>query len=247
MSTWPESTAKQYADLGEQAHTRVLLPVLEDLAGDLSGARMLDFGCGDGSLGFRLARRGVTRCLSVDENPQLLEEARRNLAGPFSDLESRVEIRRADDHDLPAGEKFDLVLCSLVLMMAEARVRLNRALAGLLGSLSENGRLLVTVTHPCFRRAQHRAFQLEMPDTYSYWASGTAYEVIVNPPETRGNVRLQDYHWTLEDYFDAIRKAGGIVADLRDVPAERSAFGKPLGDPAYLVLGIIRHPCTTDT
>lgn len=63
---------------GTGAHptTRLCLEWLSSQA--ISGARILDFGCGSGVLALAALRRGADRALVVDVDPQALEAARKN-------------------------------------------------------------------------------------------------------------------------------------------------------------------------
>jgi ribosomal protein L11 methyltransferase len=92
--------------------TRLCLAAVEDLAGQgrLTGARVLDVGCGSGILAIAAVKLGGTSALGVDTDPIAIEatlaNARRNRIG------SRV---RASLGSLPSGvAPFDVVLANLI-------------------------------------------------------------------------------------------------------------------------------------
>ena len=92
--------------------TRLCLLGLEDLAdrGTLTGARVLDVGCGSGILSIAAARLGAASVLGVDVDPIAIEatvaNARRNR------LLRRISARQGS---VPVGEPaFDLVLANLI-------------------------------------------------------------------------------------------------------------------------------------
>jgi len=76
------------------------------LLGDrgLAGSRVLEAGCGTGTLALELARRGY-RVTGVDLSQAMLDVAREKDEG------RRVEWRRADVTDLDLGATFDVVTC----------------------------------------------------------------------------------------------------------------------------------------
>jgi 2-polyprenyl-3-methyl-5-hydroxy-6-metoxy-1,4-benzoquinol methylase len=69
----------------EQVETTTLLR----LAGDLSSARVLEVGCGDGRLTWRYARHAL-RVLAIDPDRDAIAVARDDLP---EDLRGRVELR----------------------------------------------------------------------------------------------------------------------------------------------------------
>lgn len=92
--------------------TRLCLAALEPLADDgrLTGARVLDVGCGSGILAIAAVRLGAATALGVDTDPIAIEattaNARRN------GLVRRVRARVGS---LPSGEPpFDVVLANLI-------------------------------------------------------------------------------------------------------------------------------------
>ncbi len=91
-----------------------------------AGARILDVGCGTGSLAIRLARAGFT-VVGIDSSPDMIARARAKLAATGQGL--RLEFRQGDGGALPfAGRSFDLVTLVAVLHgpPAEARLALLR-------------------------------------------------------------------------------------------------------------------------
>lgn len=79
-----------------------------------AGDRILDVGCGTGSLALGCAQRG-SRVTGIDISPRMLDVAREKIAA--AGLEERVELREMSAIDLdeafPEGS-FDLVMSSLV-------------------------------------------------------------------------------------------------------------------------------------
>ncbi|MEO0830091.1 MAG: magnesium protoporphyrin IX methyltransferase [Pseudomonadota bacterium] len=76
--------------------------ILSALPGDLSGARVLDAGCGTGAMSEELARRGAD-VVAVDISPALVDVARRRLP---AELSERVTFLASDMLDEKLG-RFD--------------------------------------------------------------------------------------------------------------------------------------------
>ncbi len=84
---------------------RMRATLLDWLPRDLAGARLLDAGCGTGSLSVEAARRGAD-VIGVDLSPKLLELARSRLP---AGLKQRIDFRPGDMLDASLG-KFDFVV-----------------------------------------------------------------------------------------------------------------------------------------
>ena len=88
-----------------------LAPLFIDFAGLADGEKILDVGCGTGSLTFALARAAdLGEIAAIDYSPVFVEEAIRRNADP------RIKIRQADACALPfEDDTFDRALALLVL------------------------------------------------------------------------------------------------------------------------------------
>jgi ubiquinone/menaquinone biosynthesis C-methylase UbiE len=91
--------------------SKKLAPLLIDFAGLAEGEKILDVGCGNGSLTFALARTAdLSKIVAIDYSPVFVEEAIRRNSDP------RIRIQQADACDLPFEDgAFDRALALLVL------------------------------------------------------------------------------------------------------------------------------------
>ncbi|MGW0082844.1 class I SAM-dependent methyltransferase [Streptomyces sp. NPDC003393] len=114
-------------------------PAMLALAGDVTGRRILDAGCGTGALSAALRDRGAV-VTGVDASARMLALARRRL-GDDAALHA-VDLR----DPLPFGDAaFDDVVASLVLHYLEDW---GPTLAELRRVLGPGGRLIASVDHP---------------------------------------------------------------------------------------------------
>src|ERR1035438_4620930 len=85
---------------------------------DLSGKRLLDFGCGTGQTSTQLAALGAF-VVGIDISPELIELARRR--AELDGVTDHVQFQNVDLLKAPP-DSFDLILCSAVLHHVDFRV-----------------------------------------------------------------------------------------------------------------------------
>jgi ubiquinone/menaquinone biosynthesis C-methylase UbiE len=143
-------------------------PAMLALAGDVTGRRILDVGCGAGPLLAGLRDRGAI-VTGIDQSAGMVELARRRLG---ADADLRVAELGSP---LPfPDDAFDDVTASLVLHYLQDW---GPALAELRRVLKPGGRLIASVGHPFVTNMEHRQAGRE-PDyfaTYNYvdeWTVG---------------------------------------------------------------------------
>ncbi|WP_283133121.1 class I SAM-dependent methyltransferase [Rhizohabitans arisaemae] len=115
-------------------------PAMLELAGEVSGLRILDVGCGAGHYAAELLTRGAD-VVAVDGSSTLLDHARTRVGEQATlllhDLEKPL--------DFAADASFDGVVCALVLHHVTRRAQL---LTELRRVLRPGGWLLMSTTHP---------------------------------------------------------------------------------------------------
>ncbi|MGY6536082.1 MAG: magnesium protoporphyrin IX methyltransferase [Pararhodobacter sp.] len=124
----PVSRIRQTVREGRDAMRAQMLARLPD---DLSGARVLDAGCGTGAMATELAARGA-EVLAVDISPKLVDIARARLP---EGLTGRVDFRAGDMLDAGLG-RFDAVM-AMDSLIYYTRPDLEAALQGLSARASQ--------------------------------------------------------------------------------------------------------------
>ena len=108
--------------------------------GIVSGAKVLDAGCGLGSHALELARRGYV-AIGLDLSPQLIAEAERRANGSALPVSFTV----GDILDLPATAKFDAILCRGVLNDFLDEDKRRQVFLSFAASLKQEGVLILDV------------------------------------------------------------------------------------------------------
>ncbi|TWE13328.1 class I SAM-dependent methyltransferase [Rudaeicoccus suwonensis] len=173
-------------------------PAMLRLAGDVSGRRILDVGCGSGPTTAKLREAGA-EVVGFDRSLAMVDLARERLG-------EDVDLRVADLQDpLPYGDaEFDDVVASLVLHYLEDW---SEPLAEIRRVLKVGGRLLVSVNHPVI-------FPVVYPDA-DYFAVTKYTEDYDFSGHT---VWLTFFHRPLHTMTDSFTSAGFRIITVSEPP-----------------------------
>ncbi|MFD8885074.1 methyltransferase domain-containing protein [Streptomyces erythrochromogenes] len=183
-------------------------PAMLALAGDVTGRRILDAGCGSGPLSAALRDRGAV-VTGVDVSAAMLALAGQRLGGG-------VALHRVDLRDrLPfADGEFDDVVASLVLHYLEDW---GPTLAELRRVLRPGGRLLASVDHPFVAYT----FRDPRPDYFA--TSDYAFEWVIGGQSAPMRFWRKPLH-AMTDAFTAAGFRLSVIAEPQPDPAARELF-----------------------
>ncbi|MEV6906157.1 methyltransferase domain-containing protein [Amycolatopsis sp. NPDC051071] len=201
-------TAENETSLNNAYYER---PATLALAGDVTGRRILDAGCGSGPLFAALREQGAV-VSGVDASAEMLEHARRRLGAD-------ADLRVADLADpLPfADDTFDDVIASLVLHYLQDW---GPTLTETRRVLKTGGRLIASVNHPtadyCVERMAGRR-----PDYFEIYNATFEFPL-------RGQMaRMSFWNRPLHAMTDAFTAAGfriSVISEPQPVPSARELF-----------------------
>lgn len=212
-----DSIAEGYAAQNETSLMNAYYerPAMLELAGDVTGRRILDAGCGSGPLFAALRDRGAA-VTGIDASAGMLELARRRLGAD-------ADLRVADlGGPLPFPDgAFDDVVASLVLHYLEDW---GPTLAELRRVLTPGGRLIVSVEHP-FAITLMQRLAVDKPDYFQTrnrteeWTLGGQ------------SARMSFWDRPLHAMTDAFTAAGfriDVISEPPPAPGARDLFPEEL-------------------
>ena len=200
---------------GSDHHRKLAIPSLLDLLQPRPDEHILDLGCGPGVLATHIARVGA-RYTGIDASSRLLSFARRH-------HQNRGEFMLGDATRLRAlglvrGDSFDAVTFLLSIQDIEP---LESALESAAYTLRGGGRVVMLMTHPCFRIPRQsgwgwdagRRLRFRRVDRYL-----TRLDVPMKEYEA-GRGATRSYHRPLEAYINGLAAHGLLVDRIVEVPA----------------------------
>ena len=238
----------RYSARGDVNREWVIDPALFRLLADVRGQRILDAGCGSGYLARLLAEKGA-HVVGVDHSAKLLDVARREEEAKSLGL----EFHDGDLAHLPflGAGTFDVVVSNVVMQDV---VALDGAFRELHRVLRPGGRLLFSVTHPCFERPVPGTWLREPPDSerIEEWRGlllDRYFDRVALWWAPSGQPPMVGFHRTLEDYASALHNAGFLIARMEEPMPSREAVERRYREfadyqrvPLFLIVEAIRPP-----
>jgi 2-polyprenyl-3-methyl-5-hydroxy-6-metoxy-1,4-benzoquinol methylase len=204
---------------------------VQDAAGQVDGARILDAGCGEGYLSRFFADRGA-KVTGIDFSTELIEAARNHKL--TAELPVSFDVGSVDA--LPYDEStFDLVLCNHVMNDLQDP---QLAISEFARVLRPDGRVVIMMLHPCFyNKHAERSDQKNNLIASTYFQQRPVsqhFEVdgLTSPAANTAWLRPLEY------YTKSLTQAGFVITGLTEPhPSEemitdddwwRTSFTRPL-------------------
>jgi len=220
---WDEA-AQWYDQLvgpeGSEYQQRIIIPGVLRLMAAQKGETVLDVACGQGVLCRALAARGV-EATGVDASRNLIDAARKH--GPPS---IRYHVGDAENLSfLPAG-RFDAAACVLAIQNMAAPAA---AFVGIAKALRPMGRLVIVMTHPCFRGAKSTSWGWDASAAVQYRRVDRYLLPRKTPIVTHPGSDPRKFTWTfhrpIESYVKWLRNAGMTIDAMEEWPGHKTSTG----------------------
>jgi SAM-dependent methyltransferase len=204
---------------GSEHHRRLAIPAVLELLEPAPGDRILDVGCGPGALAPHVARTGA-RYTGIDASRKLLAIARRH-HGAHGEFELADATRLAGCSALGAGT-FDAVVFLLSIQDIDP---LDRAIDSAAWALRSGGRIVMLMTHPCFRVPRQSGWGWDPKRKLQYRRIDRYLTPLSVPMKRYGCGRqgaTRSYHRPLMEYVNGLAGAGIVVNRLLELPTYRA-------------------------
>ena len=202
---------------GSDHHRKLAIPAALDLMSPLESRRVLDIGCGTAAIARHIVAAGGAYT-GMDSSHRLLGYARRHqrhaifVHGDATRLSEAPGLRAAS---------FDV---ALFLLSVQDIDPLPEAVASAAWALRPGGRLVILMTHPCFRIPRQSGWGWDSGRGLQYRRIDRYLTPLSVPLKSYGRDRsgaTRSHHRPLEDYVCALAENGLAVDLMREIPADR--------------------------
>ena len=207
---------------GSEHHRRLAIPAVLDLLAVQPDEHILDIGAGSGVLARSIVAGGA-RYVGVDVSARLLNHARRHhrCYGRFiqADATCLAECRELE------RASFD---GAVLLLSIQDMEPLDAVLRSAAWALRPGGRLVILMTHPCFRVPRQSGWGWDEGRRLRFRRVDRYLGELAVPMKPYGDGRAsRSFHRPLETYVNTLAACGLSIDQLREIATYRHAPGGP--------------------
>jgi len=229
VTDW-NAIADDYFDVDGPEGRAVLAFIREKLTA-LQPKRLLDFGGGDGKFAVLCAESlSLQEIVTYDPAPRMTALAR-SLCADFK------QIRVTETIEKIQSGIFDVVTFNAVWMCLTSREACLDALSRIARLLRADGRLVASVTHPCFRTCRFSNYFTDF-NNCDYFNEGTLFNVTIY--DEKRELHIVDAHWSLTAMSSQLNESGFVIENLYELP--RSTSGSGQHDASLWLVIVARKP-----
>lgn len=207
---------------GSRHHRELAIPALAALLAPEKGERILDIGCGAGALAPAILAAGA-HYTGIDKSPKLIAHARRRHPRGASFCIGDATRLQA----VPALSEAGFDAAAFLLSIQDIDP-LDAALRAAAWSLRSGGRLVMLMTHPCFRVPRQSGWGWDEGRGLRFRRIDRYLMPLDIPMQEYGGGKpgvTRSYHRPLETYVSALAAAGFVIEAMNEIPAPH--FGAP--------------------
>jgi SAM-dependent methyltransferase len=200
---------------GGRHHRQTAIPTVIDLLNPQPGERILDIGCGPGALSSHIASAGALYT-GVDASPRLLRFAKTHHGE--SGIFLIGDATRLPDIAALQPSSFDAAVFLLSIQDIEP---LEDTIASSAWALDRGGRIVILMTHPCFRIPHESNWEWDdrRRQMYRRIDGYLTRRRVAMRSYGKGNGHTQSYHRPLTTYARVLAEHGFAIDRLVELPS----------------------------
>lgn len=219
---------------GSHYHRKIALPTVMELLELRNNEKVLDIGAGSGVPAPHVARAGA-QYVGVDLSPTMVRLAKRYHGdkGRFFKGDARY---LADDARLP--QPFD---AAVFLLSLQDMTPLDEVVVSASSVLRPGGRLVIFMTHPCFRVPRQSGWGWDERRKLIYRRVDSYLRPLSVPMKAHTGGTTRSFHRPLAQYVASLTKAGlwlEALQELPDLPLKKTGQSKEVNPDIPLFLAL---------
>jgi SAM-dependent methyltransferase len=235
-----------HGDEGDDFHSRLVLPAVMEQLEASPGQRLLDVCCGQGVLGRVAAKAGIY-VTGIDASPSLIEAAIKR-AG------NRERYQVGDARRLGTAFPTDVFDAAALVLALQDIDTIEPVFSGLFKIIRPGGRLVMVMTHPCFRIPKRTSWGYDEELGVQYrrlegYMSPISLPIRTHPGQENDSSSTTTFHRPMHTYINSLGQQGfGIVGCAELCSHRRGTIGIRSGAedraakefPVFMVLTAVR-------
>jgi SAM-dependent methyltransferase len=215
--------AEQFLGI-EESRTTLVFPRVRELITRSGIRRLLDYGGGNGSFALSCLELGLESLVTFDPSEVMTEFAHQRCQG--------TAVGVIHDLEVVPSESFDGIIMNAVWMCFETEEDVLKNLQTVSRLLPTRGRLICSVTHPCFRDEAFATFRTNF-DQEDYLSNGVPFDVFIT--DGSHSVTIRDTHWNLAGMSRHLEQSGFAICRLHEIPDHANPMGNRAASPWLIV------------
>lgn len=203
---------------GSEHHQRLAIPHAMELLDLKKGEKVLDIGCGQGVLAPHINQTGADY-VGVDVSPRLLELARKH-HGKIGQFHEADACQLQQNDNLSEGE-FDAAVFLLSLQDIDP---LEQALKAASWAVKSGGRIVLLMTHPCFRIPRQSGWGFDENRKLTYRRIDRYLTPLPIPMKSYlgGSGVTISFHRPLSAYVNGLSAEGFMIDAMEEITSYRA-------------------------
>ena len=210
---------------GSLHHRELAIPALMALLKPQPKERVLDIGAGQGVLAPHLITQQVSY-VGLDASAKLITQARkhhRNARFLVGDARHLQRIKGLQQASMDTA---------VFLLSIQDMDPLDQVLASVSWVLKANGRLVIVMTHPCFRIPRQSGWGWDQGRKLRYRRIDSYLSQLQVPMTGNGRRRQTcSYHRPLQTYINGLAECGFMIDQIQEIPINQ-VIARKLGNKA---------------
>jgi len=236
-----------YNEFGDVNRQYVIDPAILRILREVKGKRILDAGCGNGYLCRLLSKKGA-EMVGVDVSTKFIEIAQTIEKNEPMNIEYHVgsvcDLSMCDD------DAFDAVVSNIVFCDLQD---LEKAIKEIHRALKPRGKLVFSITHPCFSSSAvhgwvRKPIDSQRKEDWLYWIVDRYFDHTVEEWSAFDRPPIYGFHRPLSEYIKVLLRNGFTITDFEEpVPTDKDIeehyreFGNECNRiPWFLIIGALK-------
>lgn len=223
-TSWQQSSrwySRIVSQKGHYYHQKIVIPRILDLMRLKNGQSILDLACGQGVLSRHLVKD--IKYVGIDNSSALIKEAR------YRERTANREYILGDITKKLPIDKYDFDYAAIILALQNIKYP-QLAILQAAKHLKNDGRLIITLNHPCFRIPRQSSWEIDKTKKLEYrridkYMSSMEIPITTHPGSQKSPMTMS-FHHPLSNYFLWLKDAGMLIEDMQEWVSDKMSEGK---------------------